>query len=72
MGFELFEMKAFIKGNWKLLRLPQPFGNGQWQLYDLEKDPHELVNLAGSGPLQKIEAELNGKLDKWWKPQPHN
>lgn len=48
------------------------YESGSRELYDLEKDPHELVNLAGSGPLQKVEAELSGKLDKWWKPQPHN
>jgi arylsulfatase len=50
MGWELFEMKAFIKGNWKLLRLPQPFGPGQWQLYDLDKDPGETNDLSTQYP----------------------
>jgi arylsulfatase len=46
MGRELFEMKAYIKGNWKVLRLPQPFGTGDWQLFDLENDPAETTDLS--------------------------
>jgi arylsulfatase len=46
MGYELFEMKAYIKGNWKILRLPKPFGTGEWQLYDLDKDPGETTDLS--------------------------
>lgn len=50
MGWELFEMKAYIKGNWKLLRLPQPFGTGQWQLFDIVKDPGETTDLSAQFP----------------------
>ena len=50
MGWELFEMKAYIKGNWKILRLPKPFGSGQWQLFDLEKDPGETTDLSDQYP----------------------
>jgi arylsulfatase A-like enzyme len=50
MGWELFEMKAYIKGNWKILRLPQPFGTGQWQLYDIVKDPGETTDLSANFP----------------------
>jgi arylsulfatase A-like enzyme len=56
MGYELFEMKAYIKGNWKILRLPQPFGSGQWQLYDIEKDPAETTDLSEKFP--DVKAEL--------------
>ena len=49
-GWELFEMKAYIKGNWKILRLPQPFGTGAWQLYDLEKDPGETTDVSAKFP----------------------
>ncbi len=51
MGYELFEMKAYIKGNWKLLRLPIPFGTGQWQLYDVEKDPAETTDISVKFPM---------------------
>ena len=46
MGWELFEMKAYIKGNWKILRLPQPFGAGNWQLYNIAQDPGEITDLS--------------------------
>jgi arylsulfatase A-like enzyme len=49
-GWELFEMKAYIKGNWKILRLPQPMGTGEWQLYDIGKDPAETNDLSSEFP----------------------
>jgi arylsulfatase len=55
MGWELFEMKAYIKGNWKILRLPQPFATGQWQLFDLQKDPAETTDLSAQFPQVKEE-----------------
>ena len=58
MGYELFEMKAYIKGKWKLLRLPFPFGTGRWELYDLEKDPTESTDLSNKFPAIK-ETLLN-------------
>ena len=60
MGWELFEMKAYIRGNWKILRLPQPFGSGQWQLYDIEKDPMESKDLSSSYP------DIKNELIKEW------
>ncbi|MBC6367411.1 arylsulfatase [Algoriphagus sp. AK58] len=59
-GWELFEMRAFIKGNWKILRLPQPMGSGAWELYDLEKDPMESTDLSGQFP------EVKDELIKAW------
>ncbi len=50
MGWELFERKAFVKGKWKILRLPAPFSTGQWQLFDLEKDPGEINDLSRQFP----------------------
>jgi arylsulfatase len=43
-------MKAYIRGNWKILRLPQPMGSGSWELYDIDKDPGETTNLAKQHP----------------------
>lgn len=56
IGYELFEMKAYIKGNWKILRLPVPMGSGDWELYDLEKDPGETTDLSAEFP--EVKAEL--------------
>jgi arylsulfatase len=46
MGYELFELKAYIQNEWKLLRLPEPFGTGKWQLYDINKDPGEVHDVS--------------------------
>jgi arylsulfatase len=71
MGWELFEGKAYIKGNWKILRLGKPFGTGTWQLYDLEKDPGEMNDLSKQFPAKRDSlirdwmqyAEENGVID---------
>jgi arylsulfatase len=54
-GWELFEMKAYIKGEWKILRLPAPFDNGNWALYNLTKDPGETDDLSDQYPDKKLE-----------------
>lgn len=59
MGYELFEMKAYIKGKWKILRLPVPMASGEWELYDIDKDPGETTDLSTQFPeirQQLIEA----------------
>jgi arylsulfatase len=71
MGWELFEGKAYIKGNWKILRLGKPFGTGTWQLYDIEKDPGEINDLSQQFPEIRDSlildwmkyAEENGVID---------
>lgn len=50
VGWELFNRRAVRQGNWKLLGLAPPFGNGQWQLYDLEDDPYESRDLSAERP----------------------
>jgi arylsulfatase len=60
VGYELFEMKAYIKSNWKILRQPIPFGTGEWQLFDLSKDPGETTDLSAAHP--EIRKEL---IDAW-------
>ncbi len=44
------------KGDFKLIWLPIPFGNDDWQLYDLSKDPAELNDLSQERP--KLRKEL--------------
>jgi len=66
-GWELFEMKAYIKGNWKLLRLPQPMGTGNWELYDLKNDPAEATDLSAQFP--EIKAQL---IEDWNNYAQHN
>lgn len=66
-GWELFEMKAYIKGDWKLLRLPQPFGTGGWELYNLKNDPAETTDLSVQYP--EIKTQL---IEEWNKYSQHN
>jgi arylsulfatase len=60
VGYELFEMKAYIRGRWKLLRLPEPFGSGTWTLHDLEEDPGEIDDVSDDHP--DVEAAL---IEAW-------
>ena len=60
MGWELFERKAYIKGNWKILRLPKPFGTGDWQLYNIENDPGEVNDLS-----QQFPAKRDSLINNW-------
>ncbi len=41
--------------------LPRPI----FELYDLEKDPFQLKNLAGTKAIEAIETELRVEMDKW-------
>ena len=50
VGFELFNYRAGIAGNWKILRLRPPYGSGEWGLFDLSTDPGEQHDLAAVEP----------------------
>jgi arylsulfatase len=55
--WEHFGNKGIRKGNWKLV---MERGIGEWELYDLEKDPTELQNLITQEP------EMKDLLEKLW------
>jgi len=63
MGFELYGFRAYRNGDWKILRLAQPYGTGEWQLYRLDEDPGEVRDLAGAQP-DKV-AELVEAWQRW-------
>jgi len=52
VGWSAYGMDAYRKGDWKVLRLPKPYGNGDWQLYNLANDPGELHDLSAEFPEQ--------------------
>jgi arylsulfatase len=54
-GWELFGRRAIRQGDWKAVYIPEPWGPGRWQLYDLSQDPGEIEDLATRQP---------GKLDE--------
>ncbi len=54
-GFELFGRSALRKGDWKIVRLHPPVGDGQWQLFNLAKDPSEFDDLVKSQGLDDTD-----------------
>ncbi|MEO5603033.1 MAG: arylsulfatase [Cyclobacteriaceae bacterium] len=50
MGWELFGRGAIRKGKWKISKIEPPFGKGEFELFDLEKDPTESTDLSGEFP----------------------
>ena len=55
VSWELFGMRAVRKGDFKLLWLSEPFGSGDWQLYDLARDPGEVNDLSALNPKLRTE-----------------
>ena len=50
MGWELFGRYAIRKGKWKITQMEAPFGNGSFQLFNLEEDPTESNDLSAKYP----------------------
>ncbi|WP_290867094.1 arylsulfatase [Aquabacterium sp.] len=58
-GWELFGRKAYRQGDWKIVYGVQPFGTGQWQLFNLKNDRAEQQDLAAQHP-EKLAELLKG------------
>jgi len=65
VGYELFGLKAFFVGDWKILWMPPPFASGEWELYNLKKDPAEMNDLGKEDP--KRLAEMIGLWEQYRK-----
>ena len=50
VGYELFGMKAYFLGDWKILWMPKPYGLDDWELFNLKQDPAELNDLSNQHP----------------------
>jgi arylsulfatase A-like enzyme len=50
VGYELFGLKAYIAGDWKILLMPPPVGKGDWELFNLREDPGETNDLSEQHP----------------------
>jgi len=46
LGWELLGWRALRMGQWKVTWIDAPFGESEWQLFDLSTDPGETRNLA--------------------------
>ena len=60
VGWELFGNSAVRMGDWKMVRLCEPLGTGDWQLFDLAADPGENIDLASARP------EIRDQLLQHW------
>lgn len=54
---ELIGKRGIRQGSWKLVHMPPPYGNGEWQLYDLSRDLAETNDLAADMPEKVAELE---------------
>jgi arylsulfatase len=61
VGAEMAGGKWLRQGDYKAVMVPPPFGEGEWQLFDLAKDPGETDDLSKTHP-QKLE-----ELKTAWK-----
>lgn len=59
-GWELHSRIGIRKGDWKLIKIPGRFGNGGWELYNIENDPGEFNDLS-----QQNEQKLAELIIEW-------
>jgi len=50
IGWELFDHKALYYGDYKILNIASPIGDGMWKLYNISEDPRELVDISAEEP----------------------
>jgi arylsulfatase A-like enzyme len=54
--------RAIRTADWKYVHRP----DGPFELYDLQRDPHEKFNLFGQPPLAQTQAELSQRLQAFF------
>lgn len=62
VGYFRDSQRMIRKDGWKLIRYPQA---GREQLFHVEEDPHETVDLAEDPRHQKRRQALGDELDRW-------
>jgi arylsulfatase len=65
ISWEMIGFRAVRKGDFKLVWLPVPFGNDDWQLYDLSIDPAEMDDLSEKRP--ELRKEMIGIWEQYSK-----
>jgi arylsulfatase len=63
LAWEFFDWRAVRMANWKATWIAEPFGAGDWQLFDIAKDPGESQDLANQYP--NVTQELANKWDMY-------
>jgi arylsulfatase len=57
LAWEIFGNRALRQGDWKLRWGHRPYGKGEWELFNVAKDPAERTDLAAQHP-DKVKALL--------------
>jgi arylsulfatase A-like enzyme len=66
--FEMWGHKGFRRGDWEAVTLHQqltPFGDHEWELYDLASDPTETTDLAQDQPAKVAELAAAWEEAAW-------
>ena len=63
LAWEFFDWRAVRMGSWKATWIAEPFGAGDWQLFDIAKDPGESHDLADEYP--EVTQDLANKWDSY-------
>lgn len=66
IGIEVSGNAALYRGPWKIVRNLQPWGDGNWRLFNLENDPGETQDLAADHPeiFQQLKADYAAYADR--------
>lgn len=66
LGAELWDQRAVILDEWKLVRYPAPRGDGRWRLFNLEDDLRESNDLSAEHPelFQRLLSEYASYADQ--------
>ena len=63
VGMEVGGNAALFKGDLKLVRNQPPYGDGEWRLYDIARDPGETADLAAAQP--EVAAAMRRDYDAY-------
>lgn len=63
LAWEFFDWRAVRMSNWKATWIAAPFGAGDWQLFDVDKDPGESNDVAEQFP--DVTQDLADKWDSY-------
>jgi arylsulfatase len=63
LAWEFFDWRAVRMSNWKATWIAAPFGAGDWQLFDMAKDPGESNDVSDQFP--NVTQDLADKWDSY-------
>jgi arylsulfatase len=63
LAWEFFDWRAVRMSNWKATWIAAPFGAGDWQLFDVAKDPGEANDVSDQFP--NVTQDLADKWDSY-------